>query len=79
MTRLGDREQLQKHSEIAQRLLADDCHAARRVIPMLTEIITILLVEDNSADACLVQEMLRKVEAFQFQLIHVTRLEEALS
>src|SRR5919199_3662022 len=79
MTRLGDREQLQKHSEIAQRLLADDCHAARRVIPMLTELITILLVEDNSADACLVQEMLRKVEAFQFQLIHVARLAEALN
>ncbi len=79
MTRLGDREQLQKNSEIAQRLLADDCHAACRVIPMPTETLTILLVEDNSKDARLVQEMLQEVEAFQFQLIHVSRLAEALT
>jgi len=45
---------------------------------MLTETITILLVEDNSADACQVKEMLAKVETFQFQLIHVSRLADAL-
>lgn len=46
---------------------------------MQTETITILLVEDNSADVRLVQEMLRDVKAFQFQLIHASRLAEALS
>lgn len=46
---------------------------------MLTETITILLVEDNSADACRVQEMLWEVETFEFQLIHVSRLAEALT
>jgi PAS domain S-box-containing protein len=46
---------------------------------MPTETITILLVEDNSKDARLVQEMLQEVEAFQFQLIHVSRLAEALT
>lgn len=45
---------------------------------MPTETLTILLVEDNSADACLVQEMLEEVEAPQFQLIHVSRLADAL-
>jgi CheY-like chemotaxis protein len=46
---------------------------------MLTETITILLVEDNSRDARLVQEMLQDVEAFEFQLIHVSRLADALN
>jgi PAS domain S-box-containing protein len=46
---------------------------------MLTETITILLVEDNSGDACLVRELLQEVEAFQFQLIHVSRLADALT
>lgn len=46
---------------------------------MLTETITILLVEDNSKDARLVQEMLQDVEAFEFQLIHVLRLADALN
>ncbi len=46
---------------------------------MLTETITILLVEGNSRDARLVREMLREVETPQFQLIHVSRLVEALS
>jgi len=44
---------------------------------MLSETLTILLVEDNSADAHLVQEMLEDVEAFRFQLIHVSRLADA--
>lgn len=46
---------------------------------MPTETIAILLVEDNPTDASLVQEMLRDVEAFEFKLIHVSRLEEALT
>jgi len=46
---------------------------------MLKETIKILLVEDNSAEACLVQEMLGEVEALQFQLIRVTKLAEALT
>ena len=46
---------------------------------MPTEIITILLVEDNSGDASLVRELLEEVEAFQFQLIQVSRLTDALS
>jgi PAS domain S-box-containing protein len=46
---------------------------------MLTEIITILLVEDNSEDAHLVRELLQEVETFDFQLIHVSRLAEALT
>jgi CheY-like chemotaxis protein len=45
---------------------------------MLTETHYILLVEDNSADACLVQEMLEEVKAPQFQVIHVSRLADAL-
>jgi CheY-like chemotaxis protein len=46
---------------------------------MLSETLTILLVEDSSTDTCLVQERLGDVEAFQFQLIHVSRLAEALA
>jgi len=46
---------------------------------MLTEIITILLVEDNSGDPCLVREILQDIEAFQFQLIHVSNLADALT
>lgn len=46
---------------------------------MPTETITILLVEDNSGDASLVRELLEEVEAFQFQLIQVSRLTDALS
>ena len=44
---------------------------------MRSETLTILLVEDNSADANLVQEMLEDVEAFRFQLIQVSRLADA--
>ncbi len=46
---------------------------------MLTETITILLLEDNSGDACLVREMLEGVEAFEFQLIHFSNLADALT
>src|SRR5919202_1845834 len=46
---------------------------------MPTETLTILLVDDSPTDACLLQEMLQAVEAFQFQLIQVSRLEEALT
>lgn len=45
---------------------------------MPTETLTILLVEDDPRYACLVPGMLQAVEAFQFQLIHVSRLDEAL-
>ncbi len=45
---------------------------------MLSETITILLVEDNSKNSCLVRELLQDVEAVQFHLIHVTRLADAL-
>ncbi|HEY9665733.1 MAG TPA: ATP-binding protein [Coleofasciculaceae cyanobacterium] len=44
---------------------------------MPSETLAILLVDDNPADACLIQEMLRDVEAFQFQLICVSKLEDA--
>lgn len=46
---------------------------------MPTETLTILLVEDDPRNACLVPGMLQAVEAFQFQLIHVSRLDEALT
>lgn len=46
---------------------------------MLNEIITILLVEDNSTDALFVQTLLKNVEAFQFKLIKVATLTGALS
>ncbi|AFZ18518.1 response regulator [Allocoleopsis franciscana] len=46
---------------------------------MPTETLTILLVEDNPQDACLVQEMLQAAKTFPFQLIQVSRLEEALT
>ncbi|MBD0345101.1 MAG: response regulator [Coleofasciculus sp. Co-bin14] len=46
---------------------------------MLTETITILLVEDNSKDSCIVRELLQDIEAVQFRLIHVTRLADALT
>ncbi len=46
---------------------------------MSTETITILLVEDNPTDACFVQEKLQAVEAFSYQLLHVSRLKDALS
>ena len=46
---------------------------------MPTETLTILLVEDNPKDACLVQEMLQAAKTFPFQLIQVSRLEEALT
>jgi signal transduction histidine kinase/CheY-like chemotaxis protein len=46
---------------------------------MPTETLTILLVDDSPTGACLLQEMLQAVEAFQFQLIQVSRLEEALT
>lgn len=46
---------------------------------MPTETLTILLVEDNPRDACLVQEMLQAAKTFPFQLIQVSRLEEALT
>lgn len=52
--------------------------AAPKVKPMSTETITILLVEDNPTDACLVQERLEAVEAFSYQLLHVSRLKDAL-
>lgn len=76
---LGDREQLQNYKEIALRFLADYRLAARRVTLMPTETLTILLVEDNPKDACLVQEMLQAAKTFPFQLIQVSRLEEALT
>lgn len=44
---------------------------------MPSETLAILLVDDKPADACLIQEMLRDVEAFQFQLICVSKLEDA--
>jgi signal transduction histidine kinase len=46
---------------------------------MLTETITILLVEDNSQDACLAKQLLQDVESFQFQWIHVSGLADALT
>jgi signal transduction histidine kinase/CheY-like chemotaxis protein len=46
---------------------------------MPTETLTILLVEDNPRDACRVQEILQAAFTFPFQLIQVSRLEEALS
>ena len=46
---------------------------------MPTETLTILLVEDNPKDACLVQEILQAAKTFPFQLIQVSRLEEALT
>lgn len=79
MTCLGDREQHQNYREIPQQFLADDCPAARKVKPMSTETITILLVEDNLTDACLVQERLQEVVAFSYQLFHVSRLKDALA
>jgi PAS domain S-box-containing protein len=48
-------------------------------MPMPTETLTILLVEDNPRDACWVQEQLQEVEAFSFQLIRVSQLEDALN
>lgn len=46
---------------------------------MPTETLTILLVEDNPKDACVVQEILQAAKTFSFQLIQVSRLEEALT
>ena len=46
---------------------------------MPTETLTILLVEDNLTDACWVQGRLQDVEAFSFQLIRVSQLEDALN
>lgn len=46
---------------------------------MPTETLTILLVEDNPKDACVVQEMLQAAKTFPFQLIQVSRLEEAVT
>ena len=46
---------------------------------MSAEPLTILLVEDDLRDACLVQEMLQAVEAFQVLVIHVSTLDEALA
>ena len=46
---------------------------------MLNETITILLVEDNAPDALFVQTLLKSVEAFQFELIKVATLTDALS
>lgn len=45
---------------------------------MTLEPLNILLVEDNPADARLVQEMLREVLGTLFDLTHVTRLEAAV-
>lgn len=44
---------------------------------MQSETLTILMVEDNPANAHFVQKLLEGVEAFQFQLIHVSKLAEA--
>ena len=38
----------------------------------------ILLVEDNPADACLLREVLRGVPGYQFELLHLERLSQAL-
>lgn len=46
---------------------------------MLIKTITILLVEDNSEDACLVREMLEEVESCHFQVIHASGLADALT
>ncbi|HEY9600103.1 MAG TPA: response regulator, partial [Allocoleopsis sp.] len=46
---------------------------------MLIKTITILLVEDNSEDACLVRKILEEVESCHFQVIHVSGLADALS
>ncbi|HEY9829325.1 MAG TPA: response regulator [Stenomitos sp.] len=76
---MGDREQLQNYQEITLRFLANYRPAARRITLMTTETLTILLVEDNPKDACLVQEMLQTAKTILFQLIQVSRLEEALT
>jgi PAS domain S-box-containing protein len=46
---------------------------------MLNEIITILLIEDNSTDTLFIEALLNKVEAFQFKLIQVSTLTAALT
>lgn len=46
---------------------------------MLIKTITILLVQDNSKDACLVRETLEKVESCHFQVIHASGLADALT
>jgi diguanylate cyclase (GGDEF)-like protein len=43
-----------------------------------TECIQVLLVEDNPGDARLVREMLREVDAAEFELIHVATVREAV-
>jgi signal transduction histidine kinase/DNA-binding response OmpR family regulator len=48
-------------------------------MPMPTEILTILWIEDSPKDTRLVSEKLREVENFQFELIQVLGLEEALA
>jgi signal transduction histidine kinase/DNA-binding response OmpR family regulator len=48
-------------------------------MPMPSETLIILLVEDDTRDARLVQEKLQENEAFQFHLIHVSTLEDAVT
>ena len=44
----------------------------------VSEIIKVLLVEDNPGDARLIREMLKEAGAAQFEVAHVERLDEAL-
>ncbi len=79
MTRLGGEDWLQNCQEITERFLAKDYHAAHRVKPMMTDTMTILLVDSNAASSQRVLEILLEVEDFEFQLFHISTVGEALN
>ncbi len=49
------------------------------MMTVASDLVKILLIEDNLAEARLLQEFLRQAEFKEFSLVHVKRLREALN
>ncbi|NEQ33780.1 MAG: hypothetical protein F6K04_22745 [Leptolyngbya sp. SIO4C5] len=58
--------------------MVGDCHTTARHLE-LQSAVNLLLVEDNLAEARLLQELLKGSLFSRFQLIHVKRLSEAIA